>query len=150
PARVPAEGRRAAEARGLQAAVLSRDVEEDVDALAAAYLDRALHEGSAVAAQGGGPRVLIGNGEPTIKVGDGAGKGGRSTHLALALARGLAGLPPERRARVAFLAAGTDDRDGDTPVSGGLVDGTTWERIQARGSIRSGRSIAGTATRPWP
>jgi hydroxypyruvate reductase len=129
PERVPAEARRAAEARGLKTAVLSRDAEDDVDTLAAAYLDRATHE----AAQADGPRVLIGNGEPTIKVGEGAGKGGRSTHLALAVARGLAALPPERRARVAFLAAGTDDRDGDTPVSGGLVDGTTWARIQAAG-----------------
>jgi hydroxypyruvate reductase len=109
--------------------VLSREVEEDVDTVAAAYLDRALHEAGA----GGAARVLIGNGEPTIKVGEGAGKGGRSTHLALAMARGLAQLPPERRARVAFLAAGTDDRDGDTPVSGGLVDGTTWGRIAAAG-----------------
>jgi glycerate 2-kinase len=129
PDRVPVEARRAAEARGLRAGVLSRDVEDDVATVAAAYLDRAAHEDSA----GGAARVLIGNGEPTIKVGDGAGKGGRSTHLALAVARGLAALPPERRTRVAFLAAGTDDRDGDTPVSGGLVDGTTWERIGAAG-----------------
>jgi hydroxypyruvate reductase len=129
PDRVPAEAKRAAEARGLSTAVLSRDAEEDVDVLVTAYLDRALHE----AGQDGPARVLIGNGEPTIKVGEGAGKGGRSTHLALAMARGLAQLPPERRARVAFLAAGTDDRDGDTPVSGGLVDGTTWGRIAAAG-----------------
>jgi glycerate 2-kinase len=126
---VPVEARRAAEARGLRAGVLSRDVEDDVATVAAAYLDRAAHEAGA----GGAARVLIGNGEPTIKVGAGAGKGGRSTHLALAIARGLAALPPERRAQVAFLAAGTDDRDGDTPVSGGLVDGTTWERIGAAG-----------------
>ena len=129
PDRVPAEARRAAEARGLHAAVLSRDAEGAVDALAAAYLDRARHE----AAADGPARVLFGNGEPTIKVGDGAGKGGRSTHLALAVARGLAALPAAMHGRVAFLAAGTDDRDGDTPVSGGLVDGTTWTRIRAAG-----------------
>ncbi|HVZ72495.1 MAG TPA: DUF4147 domain-containing protein [Polyangia bacterium] len=129
PERVPAEARRAAEARGLKAGVLSRDVEDDVDVVARAYLDRANHE----AGVGGTTRVLIGNGEPTIKVGAGAGKGGRSTHLALAMARGLAALPPEQQARVAFLAAGTDDRDGDTPVSGGLVDGTTWAQIGAAG-----------------
>jgi hydroxypyruvate reductase len=129
PDRVPAEARRAAGERGLQAGVLSRDAEEDVDTLAAAYLERARHEAGA----GGARRVLIGNGEPTIKVGADAGKGGRSTHLALAMARGLAELPPELQGRVAFLAAGTDDRDGDTPVSGGLVDGTTWARIRAAG-----------------
>jgi hydroxypyruvate reductase len=129
PERPPAEARRAAEARGLKVGVLSRDVEEDVDTIAAAYLDRALHEAGA----GGAPRALIGNGEPTIKVGADAGKGGRSTHLALAMARGLAALPDDLRTRVAFLAAGTDDRDGDTPVSGGLVDGTTWDRLAAAG-----------------
>jgi glycerate 2-kinase len=129
PDRVPAEARRAAEARGLHVGVLSRDAEEDVETLTAAYLDRALHEAGA----GGAARVLIGNGEPTIRVGADAGKGGRSTHLALAVARGLATLPEALRGRVAFLAAGTDDRDGDTPVSGGLVDGTTWARITAAG-----------------
>jgi hydroxypyruvate reductase len=129
PERPPLEARRAAEARGLKVGVLSREVEEDVDTVAAAYLDRALHEAGA----GGAARVLIGNGEPTIKVGADAGKGGRSTHLALAMARGLAALPPDLRERVAFLAAGTDDRDGDTPVSGGLVDGTTWDRLAAAG-----------------
>jgi glycerate 2-kinase len=129
PERVPAEARRAALARGLSAGVLSRDAEDDVDALAAAYLQRAQHEANA----GGSRHVLIGNGEPTIKVGADAGKGGRSTHLALAMARGLAALPADTHGRIAFLAAGTDDRDGDTPVSGGLVDGTTWTRIHAAG-----------------
>lgn len=129
PERVPAEARRAAEARGLGMSVLSRDAEDDVDTLAAAYLDRARHE----AGLPGAPRALIGNGEPTIKVGADAGKGGRSTHLALAVARGLAALPASTHRRIAFLAAGTDDRDGDTPVSGGLVDGTTWTRIRAAG-----------------
>jgi glycerate 2-kinase len=137
PERVPAEARRAALARGLQTGELSRDVENDVDALAAAYLARA----SAEATAGGSARVLIGNGEPTIKVGAGAGKGGRSTHLALAVARGLAALPAAAQKRVAFLAAGTDDRDGDTPVSGGLVDGTTWARIQAAG-VDPARALA--------
>jgi hydroxypyruvate reductase len=129
PERVPAEARRAAESRGLAVAVLSRDVEDDVHAVATAYLDRARHEAGTV----GAPRVLVGNGEPTIKVGADAGKGGRSTHLALAVARGLAALPASTHGRIAFLAAGTDDRDGDTPVSGGLVDGTTWTRIRAAG-----------------
>jgi hydroxypyruvate reductase len=129
PERVPAEARRAAEARGLSVAVLSRDIEDDVDAVAAAYLDRARHE----AGLEGAPRALVGNGEPTIKVGADAGNGGRSTHLALAVARGLAALPASTHGRIAFLAAGTDDRDGDTLVSGGLVDGTTWTRIRAAG-----------------
>jgi hydroxypyruvate reductase len=62
-----------------------------------------------------------------------AGRGGRATHLALLVARELAELPAPLRSRVAFLAAGTDDRDGNTDVSGAIVDGTTWERARARG-----------------
>jgi glycerate 2-kinase len=125
----PQEARRAGEALGLRVGVLSRDVEDDVDTVAAAYLERARHEAGA----GGAARVLIGNGEPTIRVGDDPGRGGRSTHLALAVAKGLHALPADQRGRVAFLAAGTDDRDGESPVSGGLVDGNTWSRLLEAG-----------------
>jgi glycerate-2-kinase len=76
----------------------------------------------------------VGNGEPTITV-TGDGRGGRATHLALAVAQQIAGLP-----NVAFLAAGTDDRDGSSSASGAAVDGTTWQRaitagLDPRGSL---------------
>jgi len=80
----------------------------------------------------GGARLLVGNGEPRLALAVApearAGRGGRATHLALAVARGLARLPPAARPRVAFLAAGTDDRDGDAgdDVTGAVVDGDTW------------------------
>jgi hydroxypyruvate reductase len=98
-----------------------------VPALAAQYIDRALAE---VAAPGRA-RVLVGNGEPTIVVTASAGapgKGGRSTHLALLVARGIAGLHG-----AAFLAAGTDDRDGSTAGAGAVVDGATWPKAVAAG-----------------
>jgi glycerate 2-kinase len=70
----------------------------------------------------------VGNGEPRIVVGGQQGRGGRATHLALLMARALAG----RRA-VAFLAAGTDERDGSAPASGAVVDGETWAEALAAG-----------------
>jgi glycerate 2-kinase len=131
PRRVAEEARRAAEARGLGTGRLARDTELEVGALAAAYVARALDE----AAAGGPPRALVGNGEPVIRLGAAAaGTGGRATHLALMVARGLQALPQGMRARVAFLAAGTDDRDGNTPVAGAVVDGESWVRAAAAGA----------------
>jgi hydroxypyruvate reductase len=71
--------------------------------------------------------VLIGNGEPSIVV-RGEGRGGRATHLALLMAREIAGLT-----NLEFLAASTDDRDGSSDASGARVDGSTWARAQSAG-----------------
>ncbi len=123
PERVPAEAKRIVEAQGIAASTLSRDTEASVEDLATDYGRLARREHQA----GGGPLVLIGNGEPTIVV-QGGGRGGRATHLALLMAREIAGMP-----NVAFLAAGTDDRDGSSDSSGAIVDGSTWERAQSQG-----------------
>jgi hydroxypyruvate reductase len=124
PGRVGAEARALIEGRGLPAGLLSRDIEAPVAALAQAYAERAAEERAA----GGPPRVLIGNGEPRIELPARPGRGGRCTHLALLVARSIAGL-----AGVAFLAAVTDDRDGNSPAAGAVVDGQTWPRAVAEG-----------------
>jgi glycerate 2-kinase len=103
--------------------LLWRNTERPVSHLASACGDRARREAGAR----GPRRVLIGNGEPTLLV-SGDGRGGRATHLALMVAREIAGLP-----KVTFLAAGTDDRDGSSDASGAAVDGTTWSRAEAAG-----------------
>ena len=139
PARVVYEARAAIAAEGLTAAELLRDTEDQVEALAEAVLARARQE--TADAHLGTPRILVGNGEPRVVLpateqamtGAATGRGGRATHLALCVARGLAALPEATRARVAFLAAGTDDRDGNSDVSGAIVDGTTWSRARALG-----------------
>jgi hydroxypyruvate reductase len=131
PARVADEARRAAERRGLDVRTLWRDTERDVTELADVVLDQVARERPGAAPERG--RVHVGNGEPTIRVPAGAGRGGRATHLALLVARGLAALPEDVRGRVAFLAAGTDDRDGSAPASGAAVDGWTWGQAAARG-----------------
>ncbi len=123
PERVADEAHDIVEGRGLGSGVLVRDTERAVDDLAIAYGRIARSE----AASAGPPRVLIGNGEPSIAV-RGLGRGGRATHLALAMAREIAGLRG-----VSFLAAGTDDRDGATDASGAVVDHTTWAQAKRLG-----------------
>ncbi len=122
PERVPEEARRVVEENGVTVGVLTSNTEASVDDLAIEYGLRARHE-SPSHPQG----VLIGNGEPSIVV-RGQGRGGRATHLALLVAREIAGMP-----NVAFLAAGTDDRDGSSDASGAVVDGSTWQRAQDQG-----------------
>jgi glycerate 2-kinase len=122
-----AEARRQVEAAGFAAGEigdLPANTEMSVEALAAVVVETAR---AALGAAPARPRVFVGNGEPTIKVA-GDGRGGRATHLGLLVARGLATLPAPDRARVAFLAGGTDDRDGNSDVSGALVDGNSWVR----------------------
>jgi hydroxypyruvate reductase len=71
--------------------------------------------------------LLALSGEPTVKAPSGAGRGGRMQHLALLLARSLAG------ASFRALCAGSDGRDGDTPHCGAQVDGHTAERAVSLG-----------------
>jgi hydroxypyruvate reductase len=59
-------------------------------------------------------------GEPTLRVA-GSGAGGRAQHLALVVARAIAG------GDVSFVACGSDGSDGPTPAAGAAVDGTTWD-----------------------
>jgi glycerate-2-kinase len=123
PEKVAEEAKRFVEAQGGCTGELSANTEDSVSNLAASYGRQARKEQLA----GGTPRVLVGNGEPTIVV-RGTGHGGRSTHLALLMAREISGLP-----NVSFLAAGTDDRDGTSDASGAAVDGATWKRAESQG-----------------
>ncbi|HEX2573766.1 MAG TPA: DUF4147 domain-containing protein [Polyangia bacterium] len=90
----------------------------DVLELAARYAEeaRSLAPGSA----------LLSVGEPTVVV-RGGGRGGRAQHLALAVARGIAG------SGARFLALGSDGSDGPTEAAGALVDGATWARARVLG-----------------
>ncbi len=73
-----------------------------------------------------GPGVYIRGGEPTIRLPQDPGRGGRNQSLALALAEHIV-----ERDDVSLLVAGTDGTDGPTDAAGGLVDGATWSDADA-------------------
>jgi glycerate 2-kinase len=96
----------------------------------------------AVAATDGG--LVVASGEPTLALPPAPGQGGRACHLALAIARAIAGR------RVTCLVAGSDGVDGTGPAAGAVVDGTTWAHLAAAGvdgdralaACDSGRALA--------
>lgn len=81
-------------------------------------------------------------GEPTLRVPEEHGDGGRAQQLALALARLVRGTGR------ALLVAGTDGVDGPPPrggrpaPAGAFVDGATWDAITAKG-IDPARALEG-------
>ncbi|HEX4382030.1 MAG TPA: DUF4147 domain-containing protein [Myxococcales bacterium] len=68
------------------------------------------------------------SGELTQKVPKNAPPGGRDLHLALIMAQKLSGIPG-----AAFLACGTDGRDGPTDAAGASITGETWATAEKRG-----------------
>lgn len=72
--------------------------------------------------------LCIAGAEPTVKVAQAAGKGGRAQHLALHMAREIQG--PES---VHVLVAGSDGIDGNSQAAGAIVDNQTYERLLALG-----------------
>jgi hydroxypyruvate reductase len=74
--------------------------------------------------------VLVRNGESTVRLPPGPGRGGRNQHLALAAA-----IEMERRAVVGacLLAAGTDGIDGVSSDAGAVVDAGTCVRARDGG-----------------
>ena len=120
---------RAARARGLRVRCATRPIEGPVDELVEKYMARA---GSMVRS-GTGREVFVAVGEPTVAIPDevveaGVGAGGRSQHLALLMAKAMAG-----DEHMAFLAAGTDGTDGPTSAAGGIVDGSTIAEMEGNG-----------------
>jgi hydroxypyruvate reductase len=71
---------------------------------------------------------LVWGGESTVELPERTGRGGRNTHLALAVARMLAPGEP-----LAVLAAGTDGTDGPTDDAGALVDAGSVQRAELAG-----------------
>ena len=67
-------------------------------------------------------------GGETVVLLTGQGKGGRNQELALAAAQGITGLE-----NTLIFSLGSDGTDGPTDAAGGLVDGTTKDRLEAAG-----------------
>lgn len=81
--------------------------------------------------------LYIYGGEPTIKLPDNHGKGGRNQALALSLARRIS-----NHADLFCLVAGTDGTDGPTRAAGGYADGRTYIKPKADEAIKSANSAA--------
>ena len=73
------------------------------------------------------PCAVIAGGETVVHV-TGKGRGGRNQELALSACRGIRGLRD-----VVVVSVGSDGTDGPTDATGGIVDGTTAEALEARG-----------------
>ena len=97
-----------------------RTSKDDVDTVATHIL-QTLDVMRSIAERTGRALACVWVHEPTVRV-TGSGYGGRSAHLALLVARGIAG-----QDGVSFLAAGSDGHDGATDAAGAIVDGATWE-----------------------
>ncbi|WP_233401766.1 DUF4147 domain-containing protein [Marinomonas ostreistagni] len=69
--------------------------------------------------------IYIYGGEPTVKLPENPGSGGRNQALALGLAQYIVG-----REDILVLVAGTDGSDGPTDAAGGIVDGSTAADIE--------------------
>lgn len=87
------------------------------------------------------PGVYIFGGEPTVKLPENPGSGGRNQALALGLAQHIVG-----REDVLILVAGTDGSDGPTDAAGGIVDGSTAVDIEGATDALK-RADAGTYLR---
>ena len=116
---------RAARSLGLRVRCATKPIEGPVDELVEKYVARA---GSMVRS-GTGREVFVAVGEPTVEIPSGVapGLGGRNQHLALLMAKAMAG-----DEHMAFLSAGTDGTDGPTLAAGGIVDGQTVQRLSEK------------------
>ncbi|MBI4816497.1 MAG: DUF4147 domain-containing protein [Deltaproteobacteria bacterium] len=124
---------RSARAQGWRVRCATRPIEGPVEDLVEKYMTRA----KSMVRSGTGREVFVAVGEPTVEIpaelsaargGSGVGKGGRSQHLALLMARAMVS-----DAHMAFLSAGTDGTDGHTNAAGGVVDGNTIAELKAAG-----------------
>lgn len=118
-----AAGKRAAEALGFRASIVTSKLSGDARTRArelAAILKTLAGKKSPM------PRCLLLGGETTVKV-RGKGLGGRNQEFALASAAALAG-----SRGVHLLSAASDGSDGPTDAAGAFVDGETARRAKAR------------------
>lgn len=121
------------ETSGLRVRLL-RPSQEQVSALADDYL--------ALAGRATAPSAFVRAAEPSIDVPPGAGRGGRSTHLAA-----LVGAELPRGAR--FLAMATDGVDGNSGTAGAVVDSTFGVRVtRLLGEDALARALDGFDTGP--
>ena len=83
---------------------------------------------AATHAKRGEKLAFLAGGETIVHLGKSNGLGGRNQELALAAAKGIAGLK-----NTCVISVGSDGTDGPTDAAGGYVDGDTWGALQEAG-----------------
>ncbi len=119
--------KRAAEAMGLPACVLTTQLEGD-SREAGTFLACVAKEVALTHRPVPPPCILIAGGETTTRIDGDAGLGGPSQELALGFALEVAG-----KIGSCIGAIDTDGTDGPTEIAGGIADGTTVERADRAG-----------------
>jgi len=114
-----------AESMGYQAEVIERPIDGDVGAAAKGFCARLVEIAARAREQ---PVCLIGGGEPTVRLGNSPGRGGRNQQFALASAFEIQG-----REELTVLSCGTDGTDGPTDAAGAMVNGATIDQCQSLG-----------------
>lgn len=140
PADLPRVAAAHAARQGFHAECWPRFLEGDVAEVARVWIERAREFAATPSAA---PRLLAAAAEPTVVLPPAPGNGGRARQLALLVARELGETPA-----AAFLAAGSDGRDGGPGAAGAVVDGTTAGQAHDAGidlDDAIARADAGTA-----
>ncbi len=120
-----AAARERAQVLGYDASIASNSVEGESRVVAKAYAER-IKQLLRATKPAGRPTCIISGGETTVTI-RGDGLGGRNQEFALAAAIEIDGLDG-----VVVLSGGTDGTDGPTDAAGGIVDGATIARAEAK------------------
>ena len=79
-------------------------------------------------AKDGRKTAFLAGGETVVRLNAAPGRGGRNQELALAAARGIAGIK-----NAAVISVGSDGTDGPTDAAGGYADGDTLSALEEKG-----------------
>ncbi len=109
--------------KGYTPIILSKEIQSNVNLVA----EKLIEELKKSRISDEKPFALIMGGETVVNV-KGSGKGGRNQEFALIASQKISGME-----NLVVLAIASDGTDGPTDAAGGLVDGTTWQRLQQAG-----------------
>lgn len=84
------------------------------------------------------PLAIVAGGEPTVKLCQSPGRGGRNLQMAALVLQNLGRAWPLKNGPIAFVSGGTDGEDGNVAVAGASIDAQTLEAIAGDPKLRIG------------